>query len=92
MFKRVKPLVIHGRTITQPGAAQLAEYMTEERALFVAHLRLEREYTWRMIAKIAERRGARIGAPTKVLALRYAAWRRHTWVKIGIISIRCRAS
>lgn len=51
MFKRIKPLVIHGRTITQPGAAQLAEYMTEERALFVAHLRVEREYTWRMIAE-----------------------------------------
>jgi hypothetical protein len=51
MFNRLKPLVIHGRTITDPLAARLAQYMTDERALLVAELRVQREYTWRMLAE-----------------------------------------
>jgi hypothetical protein len=39
MFKRLKPLVIHGRSITDPLAIELAQCMTDERALFVAELR-----------------------------------------------------
>jgi hypothetical protein len=50
MFKRRKPLFINGRQITDPLSIELAQYMTEDRALFVAHLRVEREYTWRTIA------------------------------------------
>ena len=64
MFKRLKPLVIHGRSITDPLAIELAQYMTDERALFVAELRVRREYTWRSVAEECGRawgkpRGAR---------------------------------
>jgi hypothetical protein len=51
MFKRLAPLMIHGRTITDPLAIELAQYMTDERALFVAELRVQREYTWRLVAE-----------------------------------------
>ena len=51
MFKRLKPLMIHGRTITDPLAIELAQFMTDERALFVAELRVQRECTWRMVAQ-----------------------------------------
>jgi hypothetical protein len=50
MFKRLKPLFINGRQITDPLSIELAQYMTEDRALFVAQLRVERELTWRMVA------------------------------------------
>jgi hypothetical protein len=42
--------MIHGRLITNPLAIELAQYMSDERALFVAELRVQREYTWRMVA------------------------------------------
>ena len=51
MFKRIKALVIQGRTITDPLAIRLAEHMTEDRALFVAELRAKREFTFRSIAE-----------------------------------------
>jgi hypothetical protein len=51
VFKRLKPLVIQGRTITDPLAVELAQFVTEERALFVAELRVSRDYTWRMVAE-----------------------------------------
>lgn len=51
MFKRKKPLTIHGRSITDPLAVELAQYMTDERALLVAELRVQREYSWRMVAE-----------------------------------------
>ncbi len=51
MFKRIKPLVIHGRLIMSPLAIELAQYMNEDRALFVAELRVRREYTWRCVAE-----------------------------------------
>jgi hypothetical protein len=51
MFKRLKPLMIHGRTVTDPLAIELAQYLTEDRALFVAELRVQREYTWRSVAE-----------------------------------------
>lgn len=50
-FKRLKPLLIGRREITNPLAIELAQYVTEDRALFIAHLRVEREYTWRMVAE-----------------------------------------
>lgn len=50
MFKRNKPLIVHGRTISNPLAIRLAEHMTEDRALFVAELRVNREHTWRSVA------------------------------------------
>lgn len=50
MFKRDNPLYINGRLITDRLAIRLAEHMTEERALFVALLRVDRQYTWRMVA------------------------------------------
>ncbi len=51
MFKRLKPLTIQGRTITDPLAIEFAPFMTDDRALFVAELRVQREYTWRSIAE-----------------------------------------
>jgi hypothetical protein len=51
MFNRNKPLIIHGREITDPLAIRLSQHMTDERAMFVAELRVQREYTWRMIAE-----------------------------------------
>lgn len=51
MFKRLKPLVIQGRQINDPLAVELAQFMTDERALFVAELRVQRGYTWRAIAE-----------------------------------------
>jgi hypothetical protein len=51
MFKRNKPLIIRGREITSPLAIKLAQHMTEDRAMFVAELRVQREYTWRMVAE-----------------------------------------
>lgn len=67
MFKRIKPLFIEGREITNPLAIELAQYMNEERALFVAHLRVECEFTWSMIAEECARAwgkdfGGRFGA------------------------------
>ena len=50
MFKRNQPLIIQGRTITNPLAIRLAQYMTEERAAFVADLRITKQFTWRMIS------------------------------------------
>jgi hypothetical protein len=38
MFKRLKPLVIHGRQITDPLAIELAQFMNDDRALYVAEL------------------------------------------------------
>jgi hypothetical protein len=55
MFKRLKPLMIHGHSITNPLAVELAQYMTDERALFVAELRVQREYTWRLVAEACGR-------------------------------------
>lgn len=55
MFKRINPLVINGRAITDPMAIELAQYMTDERAAFVADLRVTREYTWRMISEECSR-------------------------------------
>jgi hypothetical protein len=55
MFNRVTPLVIHGRAINDPLAVKLAEDMTEERALFIAELRITRQYTWRMISEECSR-------------------------------------
>ena len=51
IFKRLKPQVIHGRTITDSLAIELAHYMTEDRALFAAELRARRESTWRSVAE-----------------------------------------
>jgi hypothetical protein len=51
MFKHSKPLVIHGRQITDPLTVELAQFITNERALYVAQLRVQRGYTWRMIAE-----------------------------------------
>ncbi len=51
MFKRIKPLVIHGRVISEPLAVELAQFMTDDRALFVAELRVSKEYTWRSVAE-----------------------------------------
>lgn len=51
MFKRLKPLVIRGQQITDPLAVELAQFMNDDRALFVAELRVSRGYTWRMIAE-----------------------------------------
>jgi hypothetical protein len=51
MFKRRKPLIVEGWEITDPVAIELAQYLTEDRALFVAQLRVEREYTWRMVGE-----------------------------------------
>lgn len=51
MFKRNKPLYINGRQITDPIAIQLAEFMNDDRAMFVANLRVERGYTWSLIAE-----------------------------------------
>jgi hypothetical protein len=50
MFKRLKPLEINGRKITDRLAIELAQYMNEDRALFVAELRVQRGYTWRSVA------------------------------------------
>lgn len=51
MFNRIKPLFINGRRITDSLAIELAEYMNEDRALFVAQLRVERGYTWSLIGE-----------------------------------------
>src|SRR5262245_26483520 len=51
MFKRLKPLVILGRQITDPLAIKLAQFMNDARALYVAELRVRRGDTWRMIAE-----------------------------------------
>lgn len=51
MFHRDKPLIIRGRRFTDPLAIRLAQHMTEERAMFVAELRVRRGYTWRMVAE-----------------------------------------
>ena len=51
MFKRLKPLVIHGRIIGDPLAVELAQFLTEERALYVAELRVTRQYSWRSLAE-----------------------------------------
>lgn len=51
MFNRHQPLYINGRQISSSLAIRMAEQMTEERALFVAMLRRDREYTWRMVAE-----------------------------------------
>ncbi len=48
-------MVIHGRAINDPIALELAQHMTEERALFVAQLRITRQYTWRMISEECSR-------------------------------------
>ena len=32
MFKRLKPLIIHGRPITDPLAVELAQFMNDDRA------------------------------------------------------------
>jgi hypothetical protein len=50
MFKRLRPLEIQGRQITDPLAIEVARFMTEDRALFVAERRVRRGYTWRVIA------------------------------------------
>ena len=50
MFHRIKPLVINGRPIRDRLAVELAQYLNEDRALFVADLRVRREFTWRSIA------------------------------------------
>ncbi len=74
MFKRIKPLFINGRQITDPLAIEMAEYMNEERALYVAHLRVEREYTWSMITEECAREwgknfGGRLGAGQSLCGL-----------------------
>ena len=51
MFKRLNPLVIQGRQITDPLAVELAQFMNDDRALYVAELRVQRGYTWRAIAE-----------------------------------------
>lgn len=51
MFNWHKPLVIHGRTITDRLAIELGQFMTEDRALFVAELRVRYKYTWRSVAE-----------------------------------------
>ena len=51
MFKRLKPLVIHDRQVTDPLAVELAQFMNDDRALYVAELRVLRGYTWRMVAE-----------------------------------------
>lgn len=55
MFKRLKPLFIGTREITCPLAIYLSQYVTEERALFIAELRVNREYTFRMVAEECSR-------------------------------------
>jgi hypothetical protein len=55
MFKRVKPLMIYGRLVSDALAIELAQYMTDDRALFVAELRVQRGYTWRMAAEECSR-------------------------------------
>lgn len=49
-FKRLKPLFINGREINSPLAIALAQHMTEDRALFVAQLRVKKEHTLRTVA------------------------------------------
>jgi hypothetical protein len=51
VFKRNKPLVIQGQQITDPLAIELAQFMSDDRALYVAELRIQRGYTWRSIAE-----------------------------------------
>ena len=41
MFKRLKPLAIHGRQITDTLAVELAQFMNDDRALYVAELRVQ---------------------------------------------------
>ena len=78
MFKRLKPLVIQGREISDPVAIELVQYMTEDRALFVADLRVRREFTWRMVAEECARAWGKhwearqdIGAALCMLAAAY---------------------
>jgi hypothetical protein len=51
MFKRLKPLIIRDRQITDPLAVELVRFMNDDRALYVAELRVQRGYTWRAIAE-----------------------------------------
>ena len=50
MFKRLKPW-LSTDSITDPLAVELARFMNDDRALYVAELRGRRGYTWRMIAE-----------------------------------------
>jgi hypothetical protein len=55
MFKRLKPLFIGTQEITDPAAIYLAQYVTEDRALFIADLRVNSEFTFRMVSEECSR-------------------------------------